>query len=136
MSDFKIVYKDNLSTEMTHLDSGDKIVTDAPKDNQGLGRTFSPTDLVASSLGSCMITIIAIADRTHNLNILGMDSSVSKTMSNISPRRIERIDVVIDIRGKFDEKSKKIIERSAENCPVHHSLNSDIKIDLKINYLR
>ena len=121
---------------MTHLDSGDKIVTDAPKDNQGLGRTFSPTDLVVSSLGSCMITIIAIAARTHNLNILGMDSSVSKTMSNISPRRIERIDVVIDIRGEFDEKSKKIIERSAEHCPVHHSMNSDIKIDLKINYLR
>ena len=136
MSDFKITYKGNLSTEMTHLDSGDKIVTDAPKDNQGLGRTFSPTDLVASSLGSCMITIIAIADRTHNLNILGMDSSVSKIMSNTSPRRIGRIDVVIDIRGEFDEKSKKIIARSSENCPVHHSLNSDIKIDLKINYLR
>ena len=136
MSDFKVTYKGNFSTEMVHLESGKKIITDAPKDNQGLGRTFSPTDLVASSLGSCMITIIAIADRTHNLNILGMDSSVSKIMSNTSPRRIGRIDVVIDIRGEFDEKSKKIIERSAENCPVHHSLNSDIKIDLKINYLR
>ena len=135
MSDFKVTYKGNLSTEMTHLDSGDKIITDAPKDNQGLGRTFSPTDLVASSLGSCMLTIIAIAARTHNLNILGMDSNISKVMSTTSPRKIDRIDVAIDIRGEFDEKSKKIIKRSAKNCPVHHSLNSHIKIGLKINYL-
>jgi len=135
MSDFKVVYKDNLSTEMTHLDSGDKVITDAPKDNQGLGRTFSPIDLVASSLGSCMMTIIAIAARTHNLNILDMNANVSKIMSTISPRRINRINVVIDIKGAFDEKSKKIIERSAKNCPVHRSLNSHIKVDLKINYL-
>ena len=135
MSDFKVAYKNNLSTEMTHLDSGDKVITDAPKDNQGLGRTFSPTDLVASSLGSCMMTIIAIAARTHNLNILDMNANVSKIMSTTSPRRINRINVIIDIKGEFDEKSKKIIKRSAENCPVHHSLNSHIKIDLKINYL-
>ena len=135
MSDFKVTYKGNLSTEMTHLDSGDTIVTDAPKDNQGLGRTFSPTDLVTSSLASCMLTIIAIAARTHNLNILSMNSNVSKIMSTTSPRRIDRINVIIDIKGKFNQKSKKIIERSANNCPVHHSLNSKIKINLKINYL-
>ena len=136
MSDFNISYKGNLSTEMEHLESGQKVLTDAPKDNQGLGRTFSPTDLVASSLGSCMLTIIAIAGRTHNLNILSMDSSVSKIMSSASPRRIDAIDVKIDIRGAFDEKSKTIIERSAKNCPVHHSLNSNIKINLNINYLK
>jgi len=136
MSDFKIVYKDNLSTEMTHLDSGDKVITDAPKDNQGLGRTFSPTDLLASSLGSCMLTIIAIAAKTHNINVLGMDSSVSKTMSNTSPRKIDIIEVKIDIRGEFNKKSKRIIERSAKNCPVHHSLNPNIKINLNINYLK
>ena len=135
MSDFNISYKGNLSTEMEHLESGQKVLTDAPKDNQGLGRTFSPTDLVASSLGSCMMTIIAIAARTHKITILGMDSNISKIMSSTSPRRIDRIDIVIDIRGEFDEKSKKIIERSAKNCPVHHSLNSDIHINLKINYL-
>ena len=135
MSDFKISYKGNLSTEMTHLNSSDTIITDAPKDNQGLGRTFSPTDLLASSLGSCMITIIAITARTHNLNILDMNSNVSKIMSTTSPRRIERIDIAIDIKGDFDDKSKKIIERSAKNCPVHHSLNSAIEINLKINYL-
>ena len=136
MSDFSISYKGNLRTEMEHLESAQKILTDAPKDNQGLGRTFSPTDLVASSLGSCMLTIIAIAGRTHNLNILSMNSSVSKIMSNSHPRRIDVINVKIDIRGKFDEKSKIIIERSAENCPVHHSLNPNITINLNINYLK
>jgi len=136
MSDFKVTYKGNFSTEMVHLESGNKIITDAPKDNQGLGRTFSPTDLVTSSLASCMLTIIAIAARTHSLNILSMDSKVSKIMSSSSPRRIDKIDIAIDIRGKFDQKSKKIIERSAKNCPVHHSLHSDIGINLKINYLK
>ena len=136
MSDFKVTYKGNFSTEMVHLESGNKIITDAPKDNQGLGRTFSPTDLVTSSLASCMLTIIAIAARTHSLNILSMDSKVSKTMSSSSPRRIDKIDITIDIRGKFDPKSKKIIERSAKNCPVHHSLHSDIGVNLKINYLK
>ena len=135
MSDFKITYKGNLSTEMTHLDSNDKIITDAPKDNQGLGRTFSPTDLVASSLASCMLTIIAIAAKTHHLNILSMDSKISKVMSITSPRRINEINIDINIRGEFDKKSKKIIERSAENCPVHHSLHPEININLKINYL-
>ena len=136
MSDFKVTYKGNFSTEMVHLESGNKIITDAPKDNQGLGRTFSPTDLVTSSLASCMLTIIAIAARTHSLNILSMDSKVSKTMSSSSPRRIDKIDIAIDIRGKFGQKSKKIIERSAKNCPVHHSLHSDIGINIKINYLK
>ena len=134
MSDFKVIYKGNFSTEMIHLESGEKIVTDAPKDNQGLGRTFSPTDLVASSLGSCMVTIIAIAAKTHNLNISSMASNVSKIMSTTSPRRIDKIDVEIDIRCEFNEKEKKIIERSAKNCPVHHSLNKDMIINLDIQY--
>ena len=69
MADFKISYKGDLSTELTHLASKSKILTDAPIDNQGLGRTFSPTDLVASSLASCMLTIIAIASNTHGINI-------------------------------------------------------------------
>ena len=135
MSQFKVTYKDNLSTEMLHLDSGNRVITDAPKDNQGLGRTFSPTDLVASSLSSCMITIIAIAAKTHSIDIRYMESSVSKKMSITSPRRIDEIDIVIDIEGQFDSKAKKIIERSAKNCPVHHSLNPKIQINLKINYL-
>ena len=132
MSKFRVVYKGDLSTEIEHLDSGSKIITDAPKDNQGLGQTFSPTDLVASSLASCMLTIIAIANRTHSLNIEAMDANVEKIMSSNSPRKISQINVKISIKGAFDDKSKLIIERSAKNCPVHHSL--DVGVDLIINY--
>ena len=135
MSDFKVTYKGNFSTEMLHLESGEKVITDAPKDNQGLGRTFSPTDLVASSLASCMITIIAIAAKTHNINISSIDSKVKKTMSVTLPRKISQIDVMLEVKGDLDTKSKLIIERSAKNCPVHHSLNEDMIINLKINYI-
>ena len=134
MSGFKVTYKGDLSTEIEHLDSGSKITTDAPKDNQGLGRTFSPTDLVASSLASCMITIIAIAKRTHSLNIDAMDADVDKIMSSSLPRKISQINVKISIQGNLDDKSKLIIERSAKNCPVHHTLGSDTIIDLSFNY--
>ena len=134
MSGFKVTYKGDLSTEIEHLDSGSKIATDAPKDNQGLGRTFSPTDLVASSLASCMITIIAIAKRTHSLNIDAMDADVDKIMSSSLPRKISQINVKISIQGNLDDKSKLIIERSAKNCPVHHSLNKEMIINLDIQY--
>ena len=134
MADFRVSYKGDLSTEITHLDSETKILTDAPIDNQGLGRTFSPTDLVASSLASCMLTIIAIAANTHNINIKTMNGDVTKIMSKTLPRKISQIDIIIKITGHFNDKSKKIIERSAKNCPVHHSLNKEMIINLDIQY--
>ena len=132
--DFKVSYEGNLSTQIEHLDSGEKILTDAPKDNQGLGRTFSPTDLVASSLASCMITIIGIAKNTHNISIDKMSAKVSKIMSKNSPRRISEINLSIFITGKLDGKSKIIIERAAHTCPVHNSLHPDITIGLDFVY--
>ena len=134
MADFKISYKGDLSTEIIHLASGSKILTDAPIDNQGLGRTFSPTDLVASSLASCMLTIIAIAANTHSIDIKTMDANITKIMSKTLPRKIFQIDINIKIIGEFNSKTKKIIERSAKNCPVYHSLNKDIEINLDIQY--
>ena len=134
MSDFKVSYKGDLSTEITHLSSGSKVLTDAPIDNHGLGRTLSPTDMVASSLASCMLTIIAIAANTHKINIENMEANVSKTMSKTIPRKISKIDVEMIIKGILNNKSKKIIERSAKNCPVHHSLNDDVIINLEIQY--
>tara|TARA_Y100001970_G_scaffold134911_2_gene166016 strand:+ start:3931 stop:4344 length:414 start_codon:yes stop_codon:yes gene_type:complete len=135
MADFKISYKGDLSTELTHLASKSKILTDAPIDNQGLGRTFSPTDLVASSLASCMLTIIAIASNTHGININTMEAEVSKIMSKTLPRKISQIDIIIIIKGAFSDKEKIIISRSAKNCPVHHSLNQDMIINLDIQYI-
>ena len=133
MSDFKIEYKGDLSTEIIHIESGSKISTDAPKDNNGLGRTFSPTDLVASAVGSCMLTIIGIAAKTNDIVIEKMSAEVSKTMSENLPRRISEIIVLISIFGAFDSKSRAIIERSAKHCPVHKSVNSNIQINF--NYL-
>lgn len=134
MSDFKVTYLGDLSTEVIHLESGSKILTDAPIDNQGLGRTFSPTDLVASSLASCMLTIIAIAAKTHSINIKSMASSIKKIMSKTTPRRISKIDIEITVSGALNDKDKIVIERSAKNCPVHHSLNHDININLDFRY--
>ena len=133
MSDFKIEYKGDLSTEIIHIESGSKISTDAPKDNNGLGRTFSPTDLVASAVGSCMLTIIGIAAKTNDIVIEKMSAEVSKTMSKNLPRRISEIIVLISIFGTFDSKSRTIIERSAKHCPVHKSVNLNIQINF--NYL-
>ena len=133
MSDFKIEYKGDLSTEIIHIESDSKISTDAPKDNNGLGRTFSPTDLVASAVGSCMLTIIGIAAKTNDIVIEKMSAEVSKTMSENLPRRISEIIVLISIFGAFDSKSRAIIERSAKHCPVHKSVNSNIQINF--NYL-
>ena len=134
MSDFKVSYKGDLSTEITHLSSGSKVLTDAPIDNHGLGRTLSPTDLVASSLASCMLTIIAIAANTHKINIKSMEADVIKVMSKTVPRRISQIGIKMIITGICNDKSKKIIERSAKNCPVHHSLNKEMIINLDIQY--
>ena len=134
MSDFKVTYLGDLSTEVMHLESGSKILTDAPIDNQGLGRTFSPTDLVASSLASCMLTIIAIAAKTHSIDIKSMASNIKKIMSKTTPRRISQIDIEITVSGSLNDKDKIVIERSAKNCPVHHSLNHDININLDFRY--
>ena len=102
MSDFEIEYSGDLSTQITHLESGNKIITDAPKDNNGLGRTFSPTDLVASSLGSCMLTIIAISAKSNNIKIRKMSAKITKIMSDNSPRRISDILIDIFIYGSKD----------------------------------
>ena len=107
MADFKISYKGDLSTEITHLASETKILTDAPIDNQGLGRTFSPTDLVTSSLASCMLTIIGIAANTHSIDIKTMDADIIKIMSKTFPRQISQIDIKIKITGYFNDKTKK-----------------------------
>ena len=125
MSQSKIVYKDNLRTEAVHLSSGEAIITDAPVDNNGKGEAFSPTDLVAAALGSCMITIMGIAAQKHNIDISGTSASVKKIMGS-NPRKID--EVVIDIRmsNHLNENDRKRLERAALSCPVHKSLHPDL----------
>jgi putative redox protein len=123
----QIIYNGQLRTTATHQYSGSVIETDAPLDNQGLAERFSPTDLVATALGSCMLTIMGIAGRTHHIDIDGTTVDVEKIMAN-DPRRIGEIVVRFGFpKNKiYDDKQRLILERAALNCPVHKSLSADM----------
>ena len=118
-------YDGDLSTTALHGPSGNEIQTDAPKDNEGQGRFFSPTDLVGTALGSCMLTIMGIVARRHELDIAGATATVVKEMSS-APRRIGRLPVVLRIPGAFTGEQRQMLENAAHGCPVHKSLHPDI----------
>ncbi|MAQ70156.1 MAG: osmotically inducible protein OsmC [Flavobacteriales bacterium] len=134
MNKFKIKYQGSLRTKAVHLDSGSEIRTDAPKDNCGLGETFSPTDLLCSSLASCILTIMAIAIEKKGVDIKDTIAIVKKTMIN-NPRRISKIDIDLTFPKQYDTKTKTILERVALHCPVHHALSEDIEINISFKYL-
>jgi uncharacterized OsmC-like protein len=119
-------YQGNLRTEITHLSSGTKIITDAPVDNKGKGESFSPTDLTAVSLASCMLTIMGIKAQESNIDINDTSAEVDKIMLS-NPRRIGEIIVKIKLPEHLSEKELTILKRSALTCPVALSLHPDIK---------
>ena len=133
MNTFEIKYLGELRTSAIHLDSGSKINTDAPKDNHGLGETFSPTDMICSALASCILTIMAIAVEKNNINIRNTKAIVKKTMAN-NPRRIEKIEIDLVFPRNYDSKTKIILERAAYNCPVHHSLSEKVEKRITFSY--
>ena len=133
MNSFEIKYNGNLRTSAKHLESNTIINTDAPKDNHGLGESFSPTDLVCTSLASCMLTIMAISMRKHPVELKGTTASVKKTMGS-EPRMISQIDITITFPETYTDKIKIILERSALNCPVHKSLSKKIVKNIKFIY--
>ena len=134
MSTSKIIYKNNLRTEAQHIASGQKIITDAPLDNNGKGEAFSPTDLVATALASCMITIMAIAAEKNGINISETSASVKKVMGT-NPRTIS--DIVIEIKMSKDLalKDRKRLEKAALACPVHKSLHPDMNKEITFSYI-
>ena len=134
MNTLEIKYQGDLRTTATHLDSGSKISTDAPKDNHGLGETFSPTDMVCSALASCIITIMAIAVEKNDIDIKNTIAIVKKTMGN-NPRRIVKIEINLTFPKEYDLKTKTILQKAAHNCPVHHSLSEKIEKDISFTYL-
>lgn len=130
----KVLYKNNLRTECTHLQSGNIIQTDAPTDNKGRGEYFSPTDLVATALASCMITIMGIAAETHHINIEGLNADVLKVMES-DPRRIGKIVIQLNFPSViYTDKEKKILENAALNCPVAKSLNENLVQVVSFNF--
>lgn len=126
-------YLGELRTEMTHVQSGTKVLTDAPSDNHGKGEAFSPTDLVASAAASCMLTIMGISANAHNFSIEGVEVETTKIMS-ASPRRIGEIIITFNFPLDYDDKQKKIIETAAHTCPVEQSLHPDIIRTITFNY--
>ena len=133
MSKTNIVYQNNLRTESEHIASGEKIITDAPVDNNGKGEAFSPTDLVATALGSCMITIMAISANKYDIDVSGTNASVKKIMGS-DPRRISEISIDINMNKNIEEKDRKRLERAALACPVHKSLHPDLEKKIRVIY--
>ena len=128
MTKMKTTYLGALRCEAEHLDSGSKIQTVAPKDNNGDGSLFSPTDLFATSLSCCMLTIIGMTARTHGFSIDGATVTTEKVMA-ANPRRVAelRLEIRFPEGSSYSDKEKKLIENAAKTCPVANSLHPDIR---------
>lgn len=126
MATIETVYLGGLRTEATHVQSGTKIITDAPVDNQGKGEAFSPTDLLSASLASCMLTIMGIKARAHNIDIDNTSCSVTKIMA-ADPRRVAEIIISFKFPKQYTEQEQAMLERAALTCPVYYSVHEDLK---------
>lgn len=134
MATSRTIYLGELRTENEHIRSGQKIITDAPVDNQGKGEAFSPTDLVATALSDCMMTIMGIKARDKGLDLRGTTIETTKIMTS-EPRRIGEIVVEITFpKNDFSEKEKTILEAVTKTCPVALSLHPEIKQTVRFNW--
>jgi putative redox protein len=134
MTTITTVYEGNLRTIAQHVISGDKIITDAPVDNQGRGEAFSPTDLLATSLGSCMLTIMGIAAKNHEFSIDGTRIDITKVMG-ANPRKVSEIIVEFHFpSNSFSDSQKRILEKAATTCPVALSLHPDLNQKIIFNW--
>jgi len=129
----KVTYLGELRTSSIHLQSGSEIITDAPTDNHGRGEAFSPTDMVANSLATCMLSFMGIKANELGVNLEGSTADVTKTMQ-AEPRKIAKIEVIFNMKSDADEKSRIILERVARSCAVGLSLNTDIVQDVTFNW--
>ncbi|WP_128546075.1 OsmC family protein [Larkinella soli] len=129
-------YQGDLRTEATHLQSGTRIITDAPTDNTGKGEAFSPTDLVATALGSCIATTMGIVARRDGIELPESEMTITKVMSKDAPRRIVRIEVDITMPPSevFTEEYRAKMEHTAHTCPVALSLHPDIEQAIRFDW--
>ena len=127
-------YIQGYRTQATHVRSSSQIITDAPVDNNGKGEAFSPTDLVAAAIGSCMLTLMDITANKYDFSLGEVTLKTTKIMGT-NPRRISEVQLVFELGSKqYTAKQKEILERAARDCPVAHSLHPDLKIESKFNY--
>ena len=127
-------YAGHLRTEATHTASGNIIQTDAPVDNHGRGEAFSPTDLVSTALGSCMMTVMGIVAERHSWNLVGSSFAVQKHMSAEPPRRIAQIDVTFTLPAALAPQERTLLERAAHTCPVGLSLHPEVRQNIVFEY--
>ena len=127
-------YAGHLRTEATHTASGNAIQTDAPVDNHGRGEAFSPTDLVSTALGSCMMTVMGIVAERHSWDLVGSTFAVLKHMSTEPPRRIAQIDVTFTLPATLAPQDRIILERAAHTCPVGLSLHPEVRQNIVFEY--
>lgn len=127
-------YLGALRVEMTHGPSGATLQTTAPTDNHGDGSGFSPTDLVAVALGSCMMTLMGIVAQRDNLDLSGTHFRIVKHMQTTSPRRVSALPITFHLPSRIPSESRPKLERAALTCPVHHSLHPDIETNVEFLY--
>ncbi|HEV2330585.1 MAG TPA: OsmC family protein [Verrucomicrobiae bacterium] len=128
----EIEYQGELHCEAVHQPSGTHLTTDAPKDNMGKGESFSPTDLVATALGTCMMTVMGIAARQLNVDLAGTRITVQKEMAATPARRIGKLGVKISVPGRsLTAEQKQKLEEAALACPVHKSLHPDVQLPVE-----
>lgn len=135
MATSEVIYVGQLRTHAIHIQSGATLLTDAPKDNQGEGTHFSPTDLLATSLASCMLTIMGIAARTHALDLAEVKATVTKHMAS-NPRKVSKVEVKICVNGNLSVKDQMLLERSARTCPVALSLHPELVQEVQFTFER
>ena len=128
-----VYYSSELRTESTHLQSGETYITDAPTDNEGKGKAFSPTDLIATGLANCMLTIMGIIAKRQSLDIEGTKAEVTKIMG-VEPRMISEIRIDFFFPKSYDKDSKQLLQTSALNCPVAKSLANDLTQTINFHY--
>jgi putative redox protein len=133
MVQIDVTYDGSLRCTATHGPSGKTLLTDAPTDNHGMGESFSPTDLVATGLGTCIVTIMGIYADKHDIDISGTTVRVAKEMDG-PPRHISRLTVAVNVPRSFDERTQKALRNAARGCPVAQSLGPDTTIDLTIDF--
>jgi putative redox protein len=134
MVEIKSVYEGQLHCNATHGPSGALLATDAPKDNMGKGEAFSPTDLLATSLGTCMLTTMGIVAQRHNLDITGARVRVTKEMVSQPSRRVGTLGVEIVMPRALGEEDQKRLENAAHTCPVAKSIHPDVKVPVTFKW--
>jgi putative redox protein len=134
MVEIRAVYEGDLRCRLTHGPSGQTLVTDAPKDHYGKGEAFSPTDLAAAALGSCLLTTMGIVAMRHQIDLGGTTAHVKKEMKAEPSRRIGKLSVAITFARQFPEEQRRLLEQAALSCPVHHSLHPEVEAPVDFVY--